>query len=392
MDIGPARPGPTALDSPISGSANVNLAPDDPDPVDPNRGDPTPVDPAAPGPAALTVLTRRYAFAEIAALLEAGLIERDVVDVADAQQLCAFGQRLLDLDAEDFGQPDAAHEANTDHHIADLVTGNAVPTDLVERSRAARMPQSPNEAERGALGTLRPAFGLMLEAIAIRWLRNDTSALVAAVHTASEYLPLLMWEPVLGHAADPDHMPESVGGAGSRWGEFTDPECPQTKTQKSAAERSLRVAAEPDPGWRAYLDRQHSVVAEALTTCATYCRTPCSVVTRHSAAEQSRLAVAGRLADEFTGSAIVRLRHSSPVGHAFGVPSAGEITEAWNRTRTTLGAREPAMLVDDGFCLTGLPSLFATVAGVPIRPTTIIADTMAALRHTLGYPPVNART
>jgi hypothetical protein len=372
MDISPARPVPTAVGSPTP--------------------DVSPVDPAEPGPAALTVLTRRYAFAEIAALLEAGLIERGVLEVADAQQLCAFGQRLLDLDAEDFGQRDAARDANTDHHIADLVVGDAVPDDLVARSRAARMPQSPREGDRGALGTLRPAFGLMLEAISIRWLRSDTSALVAAVHTASEYLPLLMWESVLGHAADPDHMPESVGGAGSRWGEFNDPECPQTKPQKSAAERSLRVAAEPDPGWRAYLDRQHSVVAEALTTCATHCRTPCTVVTRHSAADQHRLAVAGRLADEFTGSAIVRLRHSSPVGHAFGVPSAREVTEAWDHTRATLGAREPAMLVDDGYCLAGLPSLFGAVAGVPIRPTRIIADTMAALRSMLGYSPVSART
>jgi|GEM_PF-4445727 len=49
------------------------------------------------------------------------------------------------------------------------------------------------------------------------------------------------------------------------------------------------------------------------------------------------------------------------------------------------------MLVDDGFCLAGLPSLFSAVAGVPIRPTRIIADTMAALRSTLGYPPASAR-
>jgi hypothetical protein len=337
--------------------------------------------------ALVDVLTRRYAFAEVAALLEAGLVGGgDIRQIADAQQLCAFGQRLLDLDAEDFGERDAARDANTDHHIADMVTGDAVPEDLVARSLGARIPQSANEPHRGALGTLRPAFGLMLEAISVRWLRNETSALVAAVHTTSEYLPLLMWESVLGHAADPDRMPESVGGAGSRWGEYNDPECPQTRPQKSAAERSLRVAAEPDPGWRAYLDRQHSVVAEALTTCATTCRTPCTVVTRHSVAEQQRLAMAGRLAAEFSGSAIVRLRHSSPVGHAFGVPSAGEVTEAWNHTRTTLGAREPALLTDDGFCLPGLSNLFAAVAGMPIRPTTIIADTMAALRAALHCP------
>lgn len=335
-------------------------------------------------PTWVDVLTRRYAFGEIAALLEAGLVgPPDLYRIANAQQLCAFGQRLLDLDAEDLGEADAATDANTDHHIADVVTGDAVPGDLVVRSLAARMPQSSAEIQRGALGSLRPAFGLLLEAIAVRWLRAETSALVAAVHTASEYLPLLMWEPVLGHAGDPARIVASVGGAGSRWGHFTDKECPQTRPQKSAAERILRVAAEPNPGWRAYLDRQHSIVAEAFCTCAVDCRTPCSVVTRHTGAEQQRLTIAGRLAEDFAGSAIVRLRHSSPVGHAFGVPSAKEVSEAWEHTRNRLGAREPSVLLDDGFPLPGLPNLFGAVAGVPVRPTTIIADTMAALRGQL---------
>lgn len=335
--------------------------------------------------AIVDVLTRRYAFAEIAALLEAGLIGiDDASQVAQAQQLCAFGQRLLDLDAEDFGVRDAARDANTDHHVADLVTGDAVPADLVERSRASRIPQSAGEHDRGALGTLRPVFGLMLEAIAVRWRRSETSALVAAVHTTSEYLPLLVWEQVIGHAADPLRMPGSVGGEGSRWGAFDDPECPQTKPQKSAAERSLRAGHEPDPGWRAYLDRQHSIVGEALSTCAAECRTRCSVITRHTDADQKRLSAACRLADEFAGSAIVRLRHSSPVGHAFGVPSSREVAEAWDHTRRVLGAREPAALVDDGFPLAGLPTFFTAVAGTPIRPTTLLADTMAVLRRSLA--------
>lgn len=330
------------------------------------------------------VLIRRYAFAEIAALLEAGLIGHgDVLHIANAQQLCAFGQRLLDLDAEDFGESDAARDANTEHHVADLVTGDGVPDKLVVRSLAARVPQSPGEPDRGALGSLRPAFGLMLEAIAVRWLRCETSALIAAVHTASEYLPILAWEPVLGHAADPAAMTASVAGDGSRWGHWGDSICPQTKPQKSAAKRCLRVAGEPDAGWRAYLDRQHSVVAEALISCAE-CGSPCSVVTRHTDAERERVAAASRIAEGFAGSAIVRLRHSSPVGHAFGVPSPSEVTGAWDHTRRTLGAREPAVLTADGFPLPGMPSLFGAVAGTPIRPTTLIADTAAALRGALA--------
>jgi hypothetical protein len=224
----------------------------------------------------------------------------------------------------------------------------------------------------------------MLEAIAVRWLRSETAGVIALVHTASEYLSILAWERVIGHAADPERMPESVGGDESRWGHWDDDVCPQTRPQKSAAGRCLRVANEPVPGWRAYLDRQHSIVSSALTTCATDCRTPCSVITRHDRTERARLAFAGRLADDFAASAIVRLRHSSPVGHAFGVPSPAEVTSAWNHTRQTIGAREPAVLIADGFVLPGLPSLFGAVAGVPIRPTTIIGDTAAALRSAIA--------
>ena len=332
----------------------------------------------------LDVLTRRYAFAEIAELLdrglEAGWGERRV---AEAQQLCAFGQRLLDLDAEDFGLPDSAADANTAHSFADRVDGDAVPTDLVNRSRAARIPQSPGEDDRGALGTLRPAFGLMLEAIAIRWLRRETAALVAAVHTCSEYLPLLLWEPVLGHAGDPARMADSVSGPGSRWGEPDNRDCPHTKPQKAAAERCLRVAAEPPAGWRAYLDRLHSLVAQALVMCAAECKAPCSVMTRHDPATRERLAAGGRVAADFSASAIIRLRHSSPMGHGFGVPSPREVEAAWRHTRETIGVREPAILADDAYPLPGMPSLFAAVAGAPIRPTTMISDTMTALREAL---------
>jgi hypothetical protein len=223
----------------------------------------------------------------------------------------------------------------------------------------------------------------MLEAIAVRWLRRETADLVAAVHTCGEYLPLLAWEPVLGHAADPARMAASVGGLGSRWGDPEDPVCPQTRAQKAAAERCLRVAGEPDPGWRTYLDRLHSLVAQALVMCAADCKTPCSVMTRHDAATRDRLAAATRVAAEFSGSAIVRLRHASPLGHGFGVPSPREVEAAWLHTRETIGGREPAVLIDDAYPLPGMPSLFAAVAGVPIRPSTMISDTMTALRHAL---------
>src|SRR5207247_5236036 len=111
----------------------------------------------------LVALAGRYAFGEVAALVGAG---------ADLRigQLCAFGQRLLDLDAEDFDG------------------GAGVPRPLVARARASRMPQTPDERPRGALDSLRPAYRLLLEVIAVRWARREMAALVAAVHISSEYL------------------------------------------------------------------------------------------------------------------------------------------------------------------------------------------------------------
>jgi hypothetical protein len=334
----------------------------------------------------LDLLARRYAFADVSALVVAGFCDRchSPAEIANIQQLCAFGNRLLNLDAEDFGIADAATDANVDHSFADRMTGDAVPDDLVVRSRAARMPQSSSEHDRGALATLRPAFALLLEVIAIRWMRRETSDLVATMHIASEYLPLLIWEPVLGHAGDPARMPASVGGEDSRWGHMEDRECPHSRPEKSAAERALRVSGEQDTGWRSYLDRQHSSVSSAFGVCAADCRHQCSVVTRHPDEAGVRLAEACRIAQNFTDSAMIQLRHSAPVGHGFGVPSPREVMDTWLHTREHLGHREPAVLVDDGFPLPGLPSLFSALAGTRIVPDTLIADTATALRKALA--------
>ncbi|REE95692.1 hypothetical protein [Thermomonospora umbrina] len=255
----------------------------------------------------LGTLARRYAFGDVGALAGRVLAPEPAARVA---ALCAFGQRVLDLDAEDFGMPEAA---------------GPVPPDLLDRARASRMPQSPGERPRGALATLHPAYGLLLEVIEIHWWRREMAALVAAVHIAAEYLPVLAWEPVLGHAADPALLGAGVSGPDSRFGVTPDPEAPRrcdhTRPERSACERSLRVAGEPAPGWRAYLDRQHSQVSQALGVCAAECRTPCSVMTRLDDKERAALTARCTLAVDFGDGALVRLRHAAPVGHGFGVPS-----------------------------------------------------------------------
>lgn len=326
-------------------------------------------------------LARRYAFGEVAALVGAGAggAVMTTRSAAQVQQLCAFGQRLLDLDAEDFGYADATVDANTDTTVADRVAGDAVPPDLRHRALACRMPQAPQERHRGALGTLRPAYALLLDVIEAHWRRRETTALVATIHIASEYGPLLAWEPVLGHAGDPARLSSAVGGAGSAWGDFDDPSCRHNRPDRSAAKRALRVTQEGPAGWRSYLDRQHSNAAHALAVCAVECERPCTVVTRLSKEDERRVAEGCRLALAFVDSPIVRLRHSAPVGHGFGVPAPHEVLDAWRRSRDRLGRLDPSVLADDGFPLPGLPSLFSALAGVPIEPGTLLADTADAV-------------
>ncbi|MFF5260409.1 hypothetical protein ACFY4C_15805 [Actinomadura viridis] len=324
----------------------------------------------------LTALARRQAFGDLEALVAAGVPLN--AERAPVAALCAFGQRVMELDAEDFGMPEEAGE---------------VPKDLLDRARASRMPQAPRERPRGALATLRPAYALLLEVIAIRWHRREMAAMVAALHIASEYLALLAWEPVLGHAGDPALLGPAVTGPGSRFGVPAEPGaarvCDHTRPERSACERALRVATEPPSGWRAYLDRQHSQVAQALGDCAARCRTPCSVMSRLDEDVRADLAERCRLAADFTDGALVKLRHAAPVGHGFGVPSPHEVQSAWARARRSLarhrlGGAALASAEKDRYPLPGLPGLFSAIAGAEIVPDTLLADVSARLTAALS--------
>ncbi|MGV9329051.1 hypothetical protein ACWDR1_23195 [Streptosporangium sandarakinum] len=307
----------------------------------------------------LVSLARRYAFGDVGALAPEVIGEAGAVET-----VCEFGQRLLSLDAEDF-----AAEAR------------GVPADLRRRARACTMPQTPREQPRGALASLRPAYGLLLEVIAVRWHRRELSPMVAALHIASEYLPLLAFEPALGNAGDPARWPAGLSAPGSRFGVIGDRECDHTKSEQSAANRTLRVAGEPAEGWRAYFDRQHSQVAGALATCVTSCRNPCTAMDWVGPHIREDLALRARMALAFAETPLVRLRHAAPVGHGFGVPSPEEVLDAWERSRAVLAKNDvgAAASAEDGFPLPGLPSLFSAVAAVPVAPSTLLADIAAHL-------------
>ena len=258
-----------------------------------------------------------------------------------------------------------------------------VPRDLLDRARASRMPQTPRERPRGALTSLRPAYALLLEVIAIRWHRRDMAPLVAAVHIAGEYLPMLAWEPVLGHAGDPARIGASVGGEGSRFGVPVEPG--SARDVRPHPPGTFRVRARPCAS-HASRRRAGAPTSTASTatspprsaTCAARCRTPCSVMTRLDAAVRADLTDRCRLAADFTDGALVKLRHAAPVGHGFGVPSPEEVQTAWTRARKSL-SRHPlghkALAdPDPSYPLPGLPELFSAIAATEIRPDTLLHE------------------
>jgi hypothetical protein len=173
-------------------------------------------------------------------------------------------------------------------------------------------------------------------------------------------------------------------GEGSAWGDFDDHGCPHTRQEKSAARRVISVARENSVGWRSYLDRQHSIVSRALAVCAAQCGRQCYVFTHLAPKEAETVTAGSRIAIALHDSAIVRLRHSAPVGHGFGVPSREQVLVAWEHTREVLAHHAPQITDDDGFVLPGFENMVSALAGRPVRMGTLIADTAEGVRALLA--------
>lgn len=295
------------------------------------------------------------------------------------QRLATIGKRVLDLDAEDFGElSDNSSEAWS------LKLG------------AASFPRLPKDPRRGALGSLVPLYELMLEVLDLRANRHEPLQVVVTAHLIGEYLCQLAWESRLGHGGDPLQMSASVGG---RWG-TEDPECPHSSALRATARRSLHACSGDEPAYTAYLDRFHSRLGDALAVCAMNhetieagerpdvgetCPNPCTFAVERPLAERRDLDARVRLAIIYTDSPIVALRHHAPVGHFFGVPSTKEISDAWVRTYEKLltpwaDGENPLLngaipgRPDTGEALPGMSALVSAVAGRTIGPGTVIRD------------------
>jgi hypothetical protein len=266
-----------------------------------------------------------YRFSGVAAVVR--LLDLPGPTLHRIEALAKTGERLLDLDAEDFDV---------------LAAREDLPAEVVEPVRAAQFPRRPNGETRGSLRSLHPLYALMLEALDIRWLRREPIHVVVLLHLFAEYLPMLAWESVLGNSGDPRELLRFTGVEGSLWG-HKDRACDHTAAQRAAAHRMGQAIRGDEEGWTVYLDRFHSRVADALGRCASHpvsgrpmidgvCRRPCGLWSQLSEPVRDDLGARMHLARMYAESPVVALRHHAPVGHFFGVPAPSEVAQAWERT------------------------------------------------------------
>lgn len=286
-------------------------------------------------------------------------------EARQARRLAHLGRLLLELDLED------------------LERSAATLPDLAPALAPVMLPAARSADGRGLLDSLVPVAGLVLEVVQVRWQQADIASLLAAVHLLGEYLPLGVWEPVLGHAADPVRLAAVVSGPTSSWGTAA---CPATTTQR----RACRAVTAPGRGardWTSYLDSDHAFVAEVLARCAT-CSQACAVAAMAQDAEdrgqqlRARTALAGDLAH----GRLVGRRHASPVGHAFALDGREEIAQAWAQDWGRLRQRHGDLLPNAAaspYVLPGLPEVLSAVCGVPVAPSTLIAGVVARLSDLL---------
>ncbi len=336
----------------------------------------------------VAALLRGHWYDAVASLATEQMRAEPSPQLARAHDLAVAGKRVLDLDAEDFG---------------DIAEGfSELP--WARRLAAACFPLTPRDPQRGALESLVPLYELMLEVLDLRARRQEPLQVVVTAHLIGEYLCQLAWEPVFGHAGDPLLM---AGSVGEKWGTDS-PDCPHGSAARATARRSLNACNGDVAGYTAYLDRFHSRLGPTLAVCALNhatidagvrpdvgdtCPTPCRWALRGTLSQRRDLDARIRLALLYRDSAIVSLRHHAPVGHFFGVPSVGEISDAWLRTWERVsqpwpdGANPLRTAGTDAAAdeaLPGMAALVSAVAGRPITAGTLIRDIGRDVAASLG--------
>jgi hypothetical protein len=252
------------------------------------------------------------------------------------------------------------------------------------------------------LNDLRPTYKLLLELVEVFLVREEYEHVLAVLHLGAEYLPLLAWQAATGDAGHPRMIHKRYGARQAGW--RGDDGCALSQQQRQHLPAVFWIAHHPEPApWRNYLLDQHSKIADVVATCggapvleavtsSRICTTPCVVVTRLPREKREGLAWGMELSRRFRSSAVLEMRHRSPVGHFFSVPQAEELQRAWSRTWDKLmhdapsapAACNPLAEVPKTGSLPGLAALFSAVSPTPLTASHVIGTLTDAIVRSIN--------
>jgi hypothetical protein len=295
-----------------------------------------------------------------------------------------------------------ARLARTGAQLLDLNLRVEIPAEawwLHRHCRELYFPDTWDTPSRGALADFRPLARLMLAALRVREQRGEPLMMLSLLHLLAEYLPVMAWQPVLGHAADPAALPSHVQRAGSLWGVASN-ECAHSEPMRATAARVVGDQIQRPLRWRWALRRDYSVLAAALRTCGlrggvsgpavrtatSGCPSPCSVVTQLDDETVADLDRRLRMATRVSNGEIMALRHAAPVGHFFGTPTVSELAAAWSDTARKINDVDqpsPPIPVDSHDITTQLAHLVSLVAGGSVTVSPLFDELREELLHDL---------
>lgn len=337
----------------------------------------------------LVELVDAYAFSELAV---AARISGDVDDEATARigRLCEVGQLLIDVDLEDIGSLD--------------LDGLSLGESWSARVTSLHIPGDRDAADRGALGSVVPVYRHLLEVAQVHWDRGSHTRLAAIIHLITEYLPHLIAESVLGHALDPARVAELIADPTNLLGS-DDAGCAHDRRDRAPL-RVIGSGVDDPAAWRGLVRHEWSKLGSPLLRCSARrgtrlnrpgrsaanqpaCRNPCALV---DGWDTDDVHARARLAWLLRSSPLVGLRHPSPAGHFFGVPSHDEFLTAHRATLELLERRDaipsggvPSVDgMQDQRLITDLAALVSAVAGTAVAPGTLLGEVRDAIAAALG--------
>lgn len=280
--------------------------------------------------------------------------------------------RIVQVDGEDFV------------HVGDWLD---VPIEGQELLRAASLPHLPDDPERGVLRTMLPMFRLLMELIDVAYERDDIDSVLKYLHLIAEYAPLLAWERLMEGPGEPAVIAARL----SQTPTWKDPartrKCPRSDAAGSVA-RTAPVALNGRREWDTYLNQSLSRVSLLLGSCGAsdprlegrrLCAEPCAVAP--SGHDSEDLAWRLHSVHRFATSAVIGLRHPSPLGHGFRLPDKQELDGAWDDTVSRLMQarhyqRHAPTDADSWGALHGLASMITYWSGEDAmqEATTLLAD------------------